>query len=331
MTIDHKKTISISKKVVVITLNYNHAQLTIDCISSVLKSTFEDFVVLIVDNGSAIEDYKILLAAFNHINVVVTRIDKNVGYVGGVNHGLKEALKFNPDYFLIMNNDTLLDSLAMHSLVETAQEYKNNAIVSGKTYNMDEPETLQYIGQECVNANKFQYIAYVKGMRELDTGQYDQVMEMGMLDDIFWLLPRKIFDTIGYYSTDFFLYGEQNDYALRAIKAGFRLIYTPNAKIWHFGKMTTADGNKLSPKVTYWQSYATMVLVFRHLSLIYFFRLYFKYIYGTLKGIFKSLHKNKKNSLNTYIARLKGAIYFTFWIFHRKPNNGFNPYNKNKH
>ncbi|MDD4729967.1 MAG: glycosyltransferase family 2 protein [Dysgonamonadaceae bacterium] len=328
MTIDHQKTTSISKKVVVITLNYNHAQLTIDCVNSVLKSSFEDFVVLVVDNGSAAEDYEVLLSAFDSSNIEITRIEKNVGYVGGVNHGLKEALKYNPGYFLIMNNDTLLDNLAIKSLVDIAIEYDNNAIVSGKVYNMDEPNTLQYIGQECVNANKFQYVAYVKGMGELDTGQYDRVIEMGMLDDIFWLLPRKTFDAVGYYSTDFFLYGEQNDYAFRAIKAGFRLIYTPNAKIWHFGKMTTADGAKFSPKVSYWQSYATMVLAFQQLSLIYFFRLYFKYIYGILKGIFNCLHKNKKDSLSNYIARLIGVLYFTFWIFHRKPNNGFNPYNK---
>lgn len=327
MTIDHKKTISISKKVVVITLNYNHAQLTIDCISSVLKSTFEDFVVLIVDNGSAIEDYKILLSAFNHINVVVTRIDKNVGYVGGVNHGLKEALKFNPEYFLIMNNDTLLDSLAMHSLVETAQEYKNNAIVSGKTYNMDEPETLQYIGQECVNANKFQYIAYVKGMRELDTGQYDQVMEMGMLDDIFWLLPRKIFDTVGYYSTDFFLYGEQNDYALRAVKAGFKLVYTPYAKTWHYLHQTTSPGEIMSSKIVFWQSYATMILVFRHLSVFYFIRFYSKYSLSLLRD-YLNQSINRKREKNITKARLKSIVYFTFWIFHRRPNNGFNPYIK---
>lgn len=312
---------------VTITVNYNNAQLTIDCVNSVLNSVYKNFAVLIVDNGSTKEDLMVIKKSYNQDNVVIATIEKNIGYVGGINQGLKEALKYSPNYFLIMNNDTIFDKMTIQALVETSKEYGDRAIVSGKVYNMDEPDTLQYIGQKCVNANKFQYIPYVKNMREKDNGQYDRVMEMGMLDDTFWLLPRIIFDNVGYYSTYFYLYGEQNDYAMRAIKKGFKLVYTPKAKIWHYLHMTTSSGVLISPKVVYWQSYSTMILAWLHLPWYYFLRLYFKYSIRLLIDYLNNILKyhNKENFIIK--PKLTGVFYFTKWLFNRKPNTGFNPYN----
>lgn len=311
----------------VITINYNHSELTVDCINSILLSEYPSFFLMVVDNGSSSDDFQKLRTSFENEKIYFTRIEKNTGYVGGVNHGLMESSKLNPDYYLIMNNDTILDKRAIKSLVITAQKYQDNAIVSGKVYNMDEPNTLQYIGQKCLSLNKFDFPAYIPEMKEEDTGQYDKEIEMGMLDDIFWLLPDKIYESIGLYSTDYFLYGEQNDYALRVVKKGFRLIYTPEAKIWHFLHMTTSNGALMSRKVLYWQSYATMVLAVSHLPLYYFLRLYLKSNARLLLDYLKSaLITRNKIERGYNAARLTGVFYFSLWLFDRKPNKGYNPY-----
>ncbi|MHC1776989.1 MAG: glycosyltransferase family 2 protein [Lentimicrobium sp.] len=316
------------EKVVAITLNYNHSEITLNCINSLIRSDYSNLVVIAIDNGSEPDDYNLLSKGNKSDKVIIERIEKNIGYVGGVNTGLAIAQKTDAAYILVMNNDTRIDSKAISNLVEVAMKHQNLAIVSGKVYNMDEPETLQYIGQKCINHNKFDYPAIVKNMREVDEGQYDQEMEMGMLDDIYWLIPRLIFDKIGFYSTDFFLYGEQNDYALRVVNAGFKLIYTPNAKLWHYHHLTTGDGAKLSKKVMYWQSYATLVLSLKHNTSYYFLRNYFKYIIRLFFDYFKSIYLHDiSNDREFIVAKLKGVFYFTLWMFHRKPYNGFNPYN----
>jgi GT2 family glycosyltransferase len=316
-----------SPLVSIITINYNHSDITVNCVNSILLSDYPDFFLIVVDNGSHEDDYKNLKIKINYSKVLITRIEKNLGYVGGINHGLQYASQYNPDYYLIMNNDTILDKDSIKSLVETSKKYNDKAIVSGKVYNMDEPNTLQYIGQKCVNLNKFQFPSYVKGMREEDVGQFDMEIEMGMLDDIFWILPKNIYQAVGLYSTDYFLYGEQNDYALRAVKKGFRLIYTPKAKIWHYLHMTTSSGILMSQKILYWQSFATLVLAFRHLPLHYFIRLYLKSTANLILDYCKSTFINKNRTERNYIsARLVGVFYFSLWIFHRRPNTGFNPY-----
>ena len=220
---------SLKPKVAVITLNYNQIEYTVDCVKSLLKSDYPNFEIILVDNGSSEENFEILknrLPKDDRLNI--PRLVKNLGYVGGINFGLEKANETNCEYFLIMNNDTLIDKNAINELVITSEKHNSKAIVSGKVYNYDEKDTLQYIGN--VYGDKKVILdskSPIKDRREKDTGQYDEEMEMAMTDDIMWVIPRKIFQDIGYYSEYFFLYGEQTDYALRAQKKGFRLIYAP--------------------------------------------------------------------------------------------------------
>jgi len=313
-----------NKLVSVITINYNHSKDTIKCVESVLKSEYDNFHIFIIDNGSEEQDYKELKEYYeNNDKVSIIHLKKNVGYVGGVNKGLEEAAKKEPDYFLIINNDTIIDKEAMQALVETAEKYNGNAIVSGKVYNMDKPDTLQYIGQWCRNRKKMDFPPYIKNGQEKDLGQYDKEMEMAMLDDIFWLLPFKIFKEIGYYSTYFFLYGEQNDYAFRALKKGYKLIYTPKAKIWHHHHLTTADGKKNSPAIDYWKTFAVLMLQYLHNNRKDFLIFYFNFLTKLLaKALFyKTKNKNIKPQLLAY-------IFFTKWLFYKTPNDGYNPFMK---
>ena len=73
----------------IITINYNLSSETIPCINSLLASEYQDFKILLIDNGSEQKDFQILLDTYSHNPIVqVLRIEKNCGYVGGVNYGL---------------------------------------------------------------------------------------------------------------------------------------------------------------------------------------------------------------------------------------------------
>ena len=314
--------------VAVITINYNKSNFTKDCVNSILSAVYSNFRIVLVDNGSEVSDYEKLLSLKDE-RIIITRLEENIVYVGGVNHGLKEAEKLNPSYFLIMNNDTILDSFAIQELVDTARRYQDNCIVSGKTYNMDEPDTLQYIGNWCRNFNKLEFPSYIFLSREKDVGQYDTEMIMEMLDDIFWLVPSEVFKKIGYYSEYFYIYGEQNDYALRAKKNDVLLVYTPKAKIWHYCHLTTSEGSNGFQKIYYWQGYGFLLLAYLHLTKKSFLKLYISRI---LKYLFKSgislLFLNYSKFRQKYQPYLLAHTFFTIWLFNKKPNNGFNPYIK---
>ena len=311
-----------------ITLNYNQNDYTTKCALSLLDSIGEQIHLIVIDNGSSETN-------FNHLKtrlplsdprLTLHRIIDNIGYVGGVNMGLRIAFEeMKSDYTLVMNNDTIIDRDAIKELVHTARKYDNKAIVSGKVYNYDEQDTLQTIGNRKGKTGLLDFPAYVKNRREKDLGQYDQEMEMGMIDNIFWLIPLSVFKRVGYYSDFFFLYGEQSDYALRAVRLGIKLIYTPNAKIWHKGKVTTADGDSRSPRIEYWRSFAVMKIAVLHFSGSDSQKLLFEWKYKrSLKILFWIL--TGKYTISSLKAHLLAIKHFKFWDKVRYIDNGYNPF-----
>lgn len=315
-----------SPKVIAITLNYNQNDYTLDSIKSVLESNYSNFQLILIENGSSSENYQNLLArAPKDERLIIERLEDNVGYVGGVNHGLEKASHSNPDYYLVMNNDTLMDKKAISALVDCGERHDKQAIVSGKVYNYDGTDTLQYIGNTKDTTGLFDFKAYVKNRREVDNGQYDKEMEMGMLDDIFWIIPSTVIKEIGYYSPYFFLYGEQNDYALRATKKGFKLVYTPEAKLWHKGGITTAGGNKQSPKITYWTTFASLKLAVLHLDEKKSKQFYRKWVFKNTIKRFIALAKGK-TGLKNIQAHFKAIKHFNHWKVIKYHDNGFNPF-----
>jgi GT2 family glycosyltransferase len=224
-----------------------------------------------------------------------------------------------------MNNDIIIDAKAITALVSTAQNHDNMAIVSGKVYNYDEKDTLQYIGNGKSKKELLDYPAYVKNRREKDVGQYDEEMEMGMLDDIFWVIPKKIIKKVGFYSDYFFLYGEQTDYALRAVRNGFKLIYTPNAKLWHKGSITTANGDTSSPKIEYWGSMAVMKLSILHFNGRDSNKIYLNWVIKRFVKNFVLVFKGKAR-LNIIKAHILAVIHFNFWKKIKYKDNGYNPF-----
>lgn len=317
-----------SPKVTAITINYNQTDYTFECIKSLISSNYKNFEIIIIDNGSEQDNY---LALKNRLESIETerlhciRLDQNIGYVRGINYGLEKAKNLNPNYILILNNDTVIDISSISNLVTVAEKHNGRAIVSGKVYHYDTKNILQYIGQYPDNNSGLNHLAVVKNQYEKDLGQYDSEMEMGMLDDIYWLMPISLYDSIGGYSDYFYLYGEQNDYALRAISAGFKLIYTPQAKLWHKGGITTSGGNKKSARIEYWKKMAILKLSVLHLSEDLARSFFWKWLFReSIKTIVFFLIRKK--SFSNLKAHFLAISHFKHWKTVKYKDVGFNPF-----
>ena len=310
-----------SRNVSIITINYNQNEYTLNCINSVLQSDYSRFNVILIDNGSLKENFsslKKLLPADDRI--ILERIEINKGYVGGINYGLKISSELKPDYYVIMNNDTIIDRFAISELVRVAELYDQKAIVSGKVYHLDDPDTIQHTG--LLFTDKKYLKGYSPGKNEKDAGQCDIIAERDSLDDILWLLPATIVNDIGYYCNHYFMYAEQGDYAQTARRSGYKLIYTPNAKIWHKGSLTSGGGNKKALPVCYWRAKSSFIFSYRNLKFRYFLIrntiLFLKYLGKII--IFKGEERK------CAIARFRGLMAGINWFFNKKPDNGYNPY-----
>lgn len=311
------------QKVIIITINYNLSSETISCVKSILASDYEDLLIYLIDNGSEPQDYNSLIDSFgSNSKVRILRIEKNCGYVGGVNYGLKKVLKTDSDYIIIMNNDTIIDKVAISYLVESARINSDKAIVSGKVYYYDHPDILQHTGVIFTDS-RFLTTKY-PGRDERDIGQFEAELERDSLDDVFWLLPVSLVKDVGYYCDYFFLYAEQGDYAQRARRKGYKLIFTPKAKIWHKVSMTTGAGSKNALPICYWRGQGLFVFQFRNLKTKYFIVTMVKRF---LKLSAMALLMRGDERRCSY-ARLRGYFWGFRWLFNKRPNDGYNPYIK---
>lgn len=317
-----------SRKVIVITLNFNQNEFTFKCIESLLDSDYPNFLVLLIDNGSTSENFqnlKVNLPIDNRL--VLKRIEKNCGYVGGVNYGLSQGELYNTDYFLVMNNDTIIESCALTELVKTCSQYNDRAIVSGKVYHFDKPQMLQDVGYKFSNREMLLFTRLASD--EIDKGQFDKVEHRDLLDDVFWLFPVGLYKEIKGYSSYFWFNAEQADFALRAKKVGYSLVYTPHAKLWHKGSLSIG-GRLMNPRLSYYHIQST--LIFHHLHLSFFRQLLFssKILYEILRGYLKFLLYKptpKQFTIDYPNSKLYGFIYYIRWIIRRNENSGYNPFN----
>lgn len=90
-------------------MNY---QDTKECVDSVLKQEYENFHIVVVDNGSTNESYNFLYKSYRkNLKVSIIRVHRNYGYAKGNNIGIRYARKkLEAEYILLLNNDTILES-----------------------------------------------------------------------------------------------------------------------------------------------------------------------------------------------------------------------------
>jgi GT2 family glycosyltransferase len=224
-------------RVFAITLNWNKKDDTIECVESLRRLTYPNYRIIVVDNGSTDGSAQALRESFPDIHVIENR--NNLGYAIGFNRGMDYAFANGADYFLILNNDTVIHPEALTELVKTAQENRSVGFVSGKVYYFNDPQRLQTVGR--LN-DGLRLVGDHIGFREHDAGQYDRRAEYDFIDDIFLLVRRQVYETVGGYDKSFFLHWEETDWCARVRRTGFKIMYTPGAKLWHKGLLTVLDG-----------------------------------------------------------------------------------------
>lgn len=246
-------------KIIVLILSYNGKHLLEECINSYLKNNYSNYEIAVIDNGSTDKTKEWVESKW--VNVKVFRTEKNLGYSGGLNFGMDYAFKEkNADYVLITNNDVKADENVISELVKVAETNEMIGFVTGKVYYYDCPTVLQTVGYF---EDPVKWIGGHLGNREEDNGQYDNTEERPFSDDIFMLVKKNVYKNVGGYDIEFKFQWEQFDWQVRAKKAGFKIYFTPEAKIWHKESMTIGKSSSFK---TYFDVRNSLVIFFKHKS-----------------------------------------------------------------
>ncbi len=256
-----------SPRVIVLILSFNGKHLLNDSIATYLANDYPNFSVIVIDNGSTDGSKEYVVQ--NYPKVKVLRTEVNLKYSGGFNFGMQYAFnEKNADYVLVTNNDVKADCRVISELVKTAQTDTMIGFVTGKVYYFDRPDVLQTVGK---HEDPVRWNGEHIGNREKDTGQYDHVVERIFADDIFTLVRRSVYEKVGGYDTTFAFQAEEYDWQARAKKMGFKIYYTPFAKIWHKDSMTIGKNSAFK---AFYDARNPMLVILKHKSPNYF-RVYF--------------------------------------------------------
>jgi GT2 family glycosyltransferase len=222
-------------KVFIIVLNWNGHQDTIECIHSIRKINYPRYEIVIVDNGSTDGSEKILRHTFPDIKLIQT--GANLGFAEGNNVGIRYAFKNGADYTVVLNNDTAVDEGFITELVNAAESDSSIGIASSKIYFYDRPDIIWYAGAVLdLKTGKSKHIGYNKK----DLGQYDAMRETDRACGCSMMISRRACETVGLMDPEYFCYGEETDWSLRARIAGFKVVFVPGSKVWH--KVSASTG-----------------------------------------------------------------------------------------
>jgi GT2 family glycosyltransferase len=210
-------------KVGIIVLNWNNYQDTkkcIDSICSIYKNDFVDIEIFLVDNKSTDgSDIKLRNEFSEKVNYYNSGY--NGGYTFGNNFGIKKAIDFNCDYVLVLNND--LEILNLNAMLESAINiFDDNSEIGILGFDIYNVSTYELIISETKVDKVFNYFLGISTQKQYYTENVSFSNKRSVCGCAIMFRP-SLLKSLGLFDERFFMYAEEQDICLRAIKDGWRV------------------------------------------------------------------------------------------------------------
>ena len=228
----------------IVVLNHNGKALTEICLQSLLASPYPHKTIFVVDNASTDGSVEYLRSHFPQVTIIENQA--NLGVTGGRNRGFRVASQQQVDYILSLDNDARIEPQAINKLIEVATSDPKIGIVGPKTYHNDGSQLLQCAGGRITYTEN---VTAERGTDEPDRGQYDRIEEVDYFPGCAFMGRREVFEQLDFLDESFYGYGhEDTDFCTRAAQLGYRIVYVPQAIMWHGGSSTIGS---YSPRKKY--------------------------------------------------------------------------------
>jgi hypothetical protein len=267
----------------IVAVNYNGYKDTCELIDSIPFN--DEMEVIIVDNAS-IQDEATSIQK-NYPKVKVIRSEKNLGFAGGNNLGIKVAIG---KYIFLVNNDTIFRDFNYQSLIDRLESSPKIGIVCPKISFSWANNPIQFTGY--THLSKVTVRNKSIGFGEEDRGQYDTPHPTPYAHGAAMMIKRDVIEKVGLMPDCYFLYYEELDWSMMITRAGYEIWYEPSCTIYHKESQTTGQN---SPLRTYYITRNRLLLVKRNwegiTKYISYFYLFFlvaprDIIKNTIKGHF---------------------------------------------
>ena len=206
------------------------------------------------DTCELIESIPFISQKFPYIRVI--KSEKNLGFAGGNNLGIKAA---QGKYLFLVNNDTTFKDFNIQALINRAESSAEIGVVCPKIRFAWEPQPIQFTGY--TELSKITIRNQAIGFGEEDHGQYETAHPTPYAHGAAMFVKREAIDKVGLMPECYFLYYEELDWSMMFTRAGYQIWYEPQCTIYHKESQTTGQN---SPLRTYYVTRNRLLLVKRN-------------------------------------------------------------------
>lgn len=222
----------------VIIVNYNAQYFLKNCIGSILKSVgVPELEIIVVDNHSTDGSCELLKACFPKLKLIPN--DHNEGFSKGNNRGVSAA---KGTYVLLLNPDMILAEDTIKQLYEFVKMTPDAGavgvqLIDGSGHFLPESKRnfpdLKVAGLKLLGFSKKYYARHI---------EQDEKAQVDILTGACMFMKKSVYDKVGGFDEDFFMYGEDIDLSYRISKAGYKNYYLGNQVLLHYkGESTLKD------------------------------------------------------------------------------------------
>lgn len=198
-------------------------------LQAVRQTRYPHYEVIVVDNGSTDRTAEIVRNLFPEVRLI--RSPVNLGFAGGNNLGLRAA---HGDILVLLNDDTEVRPDWLEAWARAAAQYPRWGILGAKLLYPD-GQTIQHAGGT-VDPNG---LSHHFGYGQPDDGRFDEVVSCDYCTGAALAIRRELYETIGPLDPEYYpIYFEETDYCRMARRAGYEVLYIPEATIVHHESRT---------------------------------------------------------------------------------------------
>ncbi|WXG47406.1 MAG: glycosyltransferase family 2 protein [Candidatus Atabeyarchaeum deiterrae] len=217
----------------IIIVNFNGLKHLNKCLSSVLKTEYSNFEIVLVDNGSSDGSVDYVKKNFAVERLKLIELPQNRGFAEGNNSGVKKA---RGKYIVLLNNDTEVDSEWLTPLVNTMESDAGIGAAQPKILLMNRRNRFDSAG----NFINLIGSSYALGLLQVDKGQFDSTNEIFYAKGAAMITTKTLWEELGGLDPILFLSFEDTDFCWRIWRHGYRVVFVPASRIYHVGFASTS-------------------------------------------------------------------------------------------
>jgi GT2 family glycosyltransferase len=207
----------------VVVLNWNAAKDTVNCVQQIVAWQHLNPAILVVDNASSDDSLKIIARECPTIQLISNA--ENLGFAGGTNRGISEALSVGNAPILLLNNDAFINEGDVIRLLETLEKNDKIGFIGPLLYDADKEDRLLSAGGK--NPIKHHHT------RILTLTPGEPVRSVEYVSGTAVIIRAEVFRRVGLLDEDYFFSTELADLCMRAREGGYRSAIDTRARAYH--------------------------------------------------------------------------------------------------